>query len=88
MVEAETARVTLFDGGDIMYGNNVNEPLGSGLDWRGVCWRMLGEGKRAGVVGERRWAGSSVERWCGLAKDGVRWRDRSSRGEEEESDWT
>jgi hypothetical protein len=33
VVEAETARVTLFEGGDIMYGNNVNESLGeSGLD--------------------------------------------------------
>lgn len=60
-MEADTARVTLFDGGDIMYGNNVNESPRSGLDWRwwgdGGGGRRTGNGEGWGVAGESRGGG-------------------------------
>ena len=64
-MEAETARVTLFEGGDIMYGNNVK--LTAQRVWTGLTVGGGGGGEKDGdgggeVVGwwwrrERWWPG-------------------------------
>ena len=52
-MEAETARVTLFDGGDIMYGNHVRWIAGSLDSIDGVRGWMPREGVREGVEDRR-----------------------------------
>ena len=69
-MEAETARVTLFDGGDIMYGNNVK--LTAQRVWTGLTvyvGGMAGEGGRMAVAEEWWMAGGRDERGGCLAVD-------------------
>lgn len=47
-MEAETARVTLFDGGDIMYGNHVRWIAGSLDSIDGVWVDATGGGEGGG----------------------------------------
>ena len=88
----DTARVTLFDGGDMVYGNNVKNESPS-LDWingrRAMAADVGGEGKgmlegRRGVV-----EGGGVNRLSGVAEGGGEMEGlRSSGGKEKESGWT
>ena len=60
-MEADTARVTLFDGGDIMYGNNVKS-IAESLD--SICGVACGGGECMGE-GERDggWRREMVDGW-------------------------
>ena len=83
---ADTARVTLFDGGDIVYGNNVKNESPS-LDWiNGGCAMAADVGVRGDemVEGGARWRRvARSRRRAGWQRMAESWRTREQRGERE-----
>lgn len=87
VAEAETARVTLFDGGDIMYGNHVNKSLDLIDGEGGGCRRGRDEAVR---VREREREMVLVEGVCGPREVPVRGKRQGGEaaGEKAKSSWT